>query len=326
MPHCILFNCQKVQSPPPPKHDNMSDINISTAQLETAENHCKHHLHPLDVIKILVLSLAPQNLINLSNYKPPPLRRTTPFQTSTFPLHCRIGNSEKKHPMHHLHHRNLREMDPTMSAFVESHIVESFIPFARREIPILDDWQLFHFQISWLQAGDNDNNTVVPEMFSTQIVQIWDRLDSMDRNNTYKTLKKVSTAFIYFILSPISRESFVGRNISRHSGLRTFVNKTAWSFCSLQKCHLGGKQATSSWISSQSDILGSITRKKCNMLMFIRCLNAVSHVNWRCYCWSILGRYAESESRARPITSWTRSRAIVRFGRMCVCSVCFNEC
>ena len=39
--------------------------------------------------------------------------------------------------MHHLHHLNLHEMDPRMSGFVEFHIVESFIHFAQREIPIL---------------------------------------------------------------------------------------------------------------------------------------------------------------------------------------------
>ena len=61
--------------------------------------------------------------------------------------------------------------------------------------------------------------------------------------------------------------------------------------------------------------------------MFRRFLNAVSLVNRRCCCCSILGRYVKRGSRARPVTSWgrrerlkTTSRAIVADCRMCACS------
>ena len=86
-------------------------------------------------------------------------------------------------------------------------------------------------------------------------------------------MKKTWIASVYFNLSPISRWSFVGRNISRHSGLRAFVNKTAGSCHSPQKCHSSWKQATSSWISSRLDIICAFSGKKCECVMCLRCFN-----------------------------------------------------
>ena len=65
-----------------------------------------------------------------------------------------------------------------------------------------------------------------------------------------------------------------------------------------------GKTPLSNWISTQSDVLCSLTCKKCNGLRFLRCFNAVSQIKWRCNCCSILGRYIKHGSRAHPMTLW----------------------
>ena len=60
------------------------------------------------------------------------------------------------------------------------------------------------------------------------------------------------------------------------------------------------KDPSSSWISTQSDILCCITRKTCTCLMFRRFLNAILQLNRRCCCCSILGRYVKRGQECAP--------------------------
>ena len=98
------------------------------------------------------------------------------------------------------------------------------------------------------------------------------------------------------------------------------------AFChSSENAQFTGKEPSLSWISTQSDMFSSFSRKQCDCWMT---LNGFIHSftsQVACLFLFDSGTLRKTRVKSAPCNVKTASRAIVADCRMCACSVCFNE-
>ena len=94
---------------------------------------------------------------------------------------------------------------------------------------------------------------------------------------------------------------------------------------SIEISHFSGKDVSSSWILTQTDMFSSFSRKQCDCWMT---LNGFIHSftsQVACLFLFDSGTLRKTWVKSAPCNIKTTSRAIVADCRMCACSVCFNE-